>query len=230
VGYSETAGAVEFVSNVYLVNNERVIQCNIRDISERKQLERNLAFAATHDFLTGLPNRNLFSDHYFLALAGAKRSHKKLAIMVLDIDHFKNINDSLGHNCGDQLLKELGNRLSSIVRKTDTVSRLGGDEFALLLTEVADTENIAHVAEKLLENARKPFMFNNHEVRTTASIGISHYPDDGEDLEILIKYADTAKYQAKRKGRNNHLRYRPSMSFTAVRLDTLSDDVTSQAT
>ena len=209
---------VEFVSNVYLVNNERVIQCNIRDISERKRLERNLAFAATHDFLTGLPNRTLFNDHYILALAGAKRYHKKLAILVLDIDHFKDINDSLGHLYGDQLLKEFGERLSSIVRKTDTVSRMGGDEFTLLLTEVNETESVANnLAQKILDNARKPFMLNNREVRITASIGISNYPDDGEDIEVLIKYADTAMYQAKKEGRSNYLRYKPVMSFKKER-------------
>jgi len=204
---------VEFVSNTYLVDTERVIQCNVRDISERKRLERDLAFAATHDFLTGLPNRILFNDHYTLALAGAKRYHKKLAIMVLDIDHFKVINDALGHPYGDQLLKEFGSRLSSTVRKADTVSRIGGDEFALLVTEVAGTENVANVAQKMLGNARKPFRLNNHEVRITVSIGISNYPDDGEDVETLIKYADTAMYQAKRNGRNSYLRYEPSMSL-----------------
>jgi len=204
---------VEFVSNTYLCDTERVIQCNVRDISERKRLERDLAFAATHDFLTGLPNRILFNDHYTLALAGAKRYHKKLAIMVLDIDHFKDINDALGHPYGDQLLKEFGNRLSSTVRKADTVSRIGGDEFALLVTEVAGTENVANVAQKMLGNARKPFRLNNHEVRITVSIGISNYPDDGEDVETLIKYADTAMYQAKRNGRNSYLRYEPSMSL-----------------
>ena len=204
---------VEFVSNVYLVNDERVIQCNIRDISERKRLERNLAFAATHDFLTGLPNRTLFTDHFMLGLAGAKRYHKKLAIMVLDVDHFKHINDTLGHSCGDQLLKEFGKRLSSVVRETDTVSRMGGDEFAILLTEVTETENVAYTAKKILENAREPFILDSHEVKITASIGISIYPDDGEDIETLIKYADTAMYQAKEDGRNNYLRYVPSMSI-----------------
>lgn len=202
---------VEFVSNVYLVNNERVIQCNIRDISERKRLERNLAFAATHDFLTGLPNRALFTDHYILAMAGANRYHKKLAIMVLDIDNFKDINDALGHGYGDQLLKEFGNRLSTIVRKADTASRIGGDEFALLLTEVAEPENTSKVAQKILESVKKPFMLDNHEVRITTSIGISNYPDDGEDIETLIEYADKAMYQAKKDGRNNYLRYKPSM-------------------
>jgi diguanylate cyclase (GGDEF)-like protein/PAS domain S-box-containing protein len=207
---------VEFVSNIYLVNHERVIQCNIRDISARKQLERNLSFAATHDFLTGLANRTLFTDHYILALAGAKRYHKKLAIMVLDIDHFKDINDALGHHNGDQLLKEFGTRLSGVVRKTDTVSRLGGDEFALLLTEVTEIENLANVAQKILENVSKPLMLNNHEVRITASIGISYYPDDGEDIETLIKYADAAMYQAKQNGRNNFLRYEPRMTFIKI--------------
>jgi diguanylate cyclase (GGDEF)-like protein len=203
---------VEFVSNVYLVDNERVIQCNIRDISERKQLERNLAFAATHDSLTGLPNRTLFTDHYVLALAGAKRHHKKIALMVLDIDHFKDVNDSLGHYNGDQLLKEFGNRLWSVVRKTDTVSRLGGDEFALLLTEVAETESIPGVAQKILERARKPFILNDHEVRITASMGISNYPDHGDDIETLMKYADRAMYQAKENGRDSYLCFEPNMS------------------
>jgi diguanylate cyclase (GGDEF)-like protein/PAS domain S-box-containing protein len=202
---------VEFVSNVYLVNDERVIQCNIRDISERKQLERKLAFEATHDFLTGLPNRALFTDHYMLARAGANRYQKKLAIMILDIDHFKDINDALGHSYGDQLLREFGNRLSTIVRKTDTVSRMGGDEFTLLLTEVARTEYIAEIAQKIHENVRKPFRVDGHEVEITTSIGTSTYPDDGDDLETLIKYADTAMYQAKKDGRNNYLCYKSSM-------------------
>jgi diguanylate cyclase (GGDEF)-like protein len=202
---------VEFVSNAYLENDERVIQCNIRDISERKQLERNLAFAATHDIVTGLPNRMLFNDHYNLALAGAKRYHKKLAIAVLDIDHFKDINDTFGHHYGDELLKEFGNRLCSIVRKTDTVARIGGDEFALLMTEVIEIENITNFAQKILANVRKPFVLNDRKVRIAVSIGISNYPDDGEDVEILIKYADTAMYQVKNNGRNNYLRYRPCM-------------------
>ena len=204
---------VEFVSNAYLVDGERVIQCNIRDISERKQLERNLAFTATHDSLTGLPNRTLFNDHFTLALAGARRYGKKLAIMVLDIDHFKDINDTLGHQYGDQLLREFGNRLSGAVRKADTVARIGGDEFALLVTEMAGTENTAGIARKVLENAAKPFMLTDHEVTITASIGISSCPDDGEDIETLIKYADTAMYQAKNNGRNHYLRYEPGMSL-----------------
>ena len=203
---------VEFVSNVYFVEDERVIQCNIRDISERKLLERNLEFSATHDYLTGLPNRTLLNDRYLLALAGAKRYHKKLAVMVLDIDHFKDINDTLGHNCGDQLLKAFANRLSSVVRRTDTVSRMGGDEFALLLTEIAETEHIYYVAQKIVESARIPFTLNRHEVAITVSVGISNYPDDGEDVELLIKYADIAMYQAKNNGRNNYLSYKTNIT------------------
>jgi diguanylate cyclase (GGDEF)-like protein/PAS domain S-box-containing protein len=205
---------VEFVSNVYLVDNERVIQCNIRDISARKRLERNLAFEAYHDALTGLPNRTLLTDHYALAVAGARRHHKKLGIMMLDIDHFKSINDALGHPYGDQLLKEFGKRLSGVARKTDTASRLGGDEFMLLLTEAADTESIAIVAQRILEQVRKPFILNNDEISITASVGISIYPDDGEDLDSLMKYADTAMYQAKQNGGNNYLRYKPSMTLS----------------
>jgi len=204
---------VEFVSNAYMVNNERVIQCNIRDVSVRKQLERSLAFEATHDFLTGLPNRTLFTDHYALALAGARRYHKKLAILMLDIDHFKNINDALGHHCGDLLLKEFGKRLSEITRKTDTVSRLGGDEFIMLMTEAADIESVDTIAQRILEHVRTPFMLSDHEAKITSSVGISIYPDDGEDLGILIKFADTAMYQAKQDGRNNYSRYKPSMSI-----------------
>jgi diguanylate cyclase (GGDEF)-like protein/PAS domain S-box-containing protein len=203
---------VEFVSNVYLVDNQKVIQCNIRDISERKQLERDLAFSATHDFVTGLPNRTLFNDRYLLAAAGAKRYHKKLAILMLDIDHFKDINDVLGHPYGDRLLTEFGGRLSGIVRKTDTVSRIGGDEFALILTEVAETRNISDIAQKIVEKARKPFMLGNDEVRITVSIGVSNYPDDGEDIETLVKYADMAMYQAKNNGRNTYVRYEPNTS------------------
>ncbi len=203
---------VEFVSSAYLVNGERVIQCNIRDISERKRLERNLAYSATHDSLTGLPNRALFSDHFSLAMAGARRYGKKLAVMVLDIDHFKDINDSLGHHWGDQLLQEFGNRLAGIVRKADTVSRMGGDEFALLVTEVSGIEDIASIAQKILDDARRPFMLAGREVRITTSIGISSYSDDGEDVETLIKHADTAMYQVKNGGRNHYLRYEPGMS------------------
>jgi diguanylate cyclase (GGDEF)-like protein len=197
------------------VGNEKVIQCNVRDISERKQLERNLAFSATHDVVTGLPNRTLFNDRYLLALAGAKRYHKKLAIMVLDIDHFKDINDSLGHPYGDRLLTEFGGRLSGIVRKTDTVSRMGGDEFALILTEVAETRNISDIAQKIVEKARKPFMLGNDEVRITVSIGVSNYPDDSEDIETLVKYADIAMYQAKKNGRNNYVCYEPNLSVSS---------------
>jgi diguanylate cyclase (GGDEF)-like protein/PAS domain S-box-containing protein len=203
---------VEFVSNMYVVGNERVIQCNVRDISARKQLERTLAFEATHDSLTGLPNRTMLSDHCALALAAARRHKKKMALMVLDIDHFKDVNDTLGHPYGDQLLQEFGNRLSSLVRKTDTVSRLGGDEFAVLLTEVSEIDNVTRVAQKILEEARRPFILAGHEVKITVSIGISNYPGDGEDTETLMKYADAAMYQAKDDGRDGFLLYNSSMS------------------
>jgi len=131
---------------------------------------------------------------------------------MLDIDHFKNINDALGHHYGDLLLKEFGKRLSDVTRKTDTASRLGGDEFLLLMTEAADTESVAISTQRILNQVRKPFILTDHEIKITVSVGISIYPDDGEDLATLIKYADTAMYKAKQDGRNNYSRYEPSMS------------------
>jgi diguanylate cyclase (GGDEF)-like protein len=153
----------------------------------------------------------LFNDRYSLALAGAKRYHKKMALMVLDLDHFKNINDTLGHGAGDEVLKDFSGILLSILRKTDTVMREGGDEFVIMITDVVEPEYIANVAQKVLEATRKPFMFHDHEVRIATSIGISSYPEDGEDLEMLLKYADIAMYHIKEAGGDNYTRYVPGM-------------------
>jgi len=168
---------------------------------------------AYHDPLTGLPNRALFNDRYSVALAGAKRYHKKIGLMVLDIDHFKNINDTLGHGAGDEILKDFSGMLLSILRKTDTVMRLGGDEFAIMITDVFDSEHMDNIAQKVLEATRKPFMFHDHEVRITTSIGISSYPEDGEEVEMLLKYADIAMYHIKGTVRDNYARYVPGMEI-----------------
>jgi diguanylate cyclase (GGDEF)-like protein/PAS domain S-box-containing protein len=184
---------------------------------QRKRMEDIISQLAYHDPLTGLPNRNLFNDRSALALAHAKRYQERIALMVLDVDHFKEINDTLGHSAGDQLLRDFSNRLVSVLRKTDTVSRIGGDEFMVLLPEVVDAEDAVDVARKILEAIRRPFMFQERGVRITTSIGIATYPEDGENIEALLKYADTAMYQAKEAGRDNYHRGAPKTG-TATRV------------
>jgi len=182
--------------------------CGIaRDITERVWAEEQPVYMATHDALTGLPNRRLFNDRLNLEMAHARRNRQKLAVMLLDLDYFKDVNDTLGHNVGDQLLQAVGNRLIGLLRKGDTVARMGGDEFMLICPEIAWGEDTAQVAHKILEAIREPFEFDGHEIRTTTSIGIALYPDDGEDVDTLMKNADIAMYRAKDQGRDNVQRY-----------------------
>ncbi len=178
-----------------------------RDITTRKQQEENLTYMTTHDTLTSLANRALFSDHLSLALARAQRNGQKFPVMLLDLDNFKQVNDRLGHSVGDKLLEVVGDRLKGILRKDDTVARMGGDEFLLLLPETTRTEDVAVVAQKILAAFQKPFLLDDHQIRTTTSIGIAIYPSDGKDTDTLIKNADIAMYRAKRCGRNNYQYY-----------------------
>ena len=178
-----------------------------RDITERKRAEETIKQMAYHDALTDLPNRLLFNDRLNLALAHARRSQQKLALMMLDLDHFKEVNDTLGHSVGDKLLRVVGKRLTSLVRESDTVARMGGDEFMLTLPEVAEAEDAARIAEKILRGFQKPFVLDGHELHVTTSVGIAMYPDDGEDGGTLMKNADIAMYRAKEQGRNNYQRY-----------------------
>ncbi|HEX6178600.1 MAG TPA: EAL domain-containing protein, partial [Thermoanaerobaculia bacterium] len=177
--------------------------CVVRDITERTYAEEQIKHLAYHDALTGLPNRLLFKDRLTVALSHAQRDSARLAVLFLDLDRFKIINDSLGHNVGDQLLQAVATRIASCVRESDTVARLGGDEFTLLLP-IAHSEDVAVVAQKILEAIRYPFHIEGREFFTTTSIGISIYPEDGTDAETLIKNADTAMYQAKEQGRDNY--------------------------
>ncbi len=186
------------------------------DITERKQAEEVIKRIAYHDDLTGLPNRRLFNDHLTLALARAHRSRQSLAVMLLDLDNFKDVNDTLGHSVGDKLLRAVGDRLTSLLRKSDTVARMGGDEFLLLLPEIGGGEDAAKVAQKALEAFRTPFMFDGHELDITTSIGVAIYPEDGGDGDTLIKNADIAMYRAKDQGRDNHQRYTPAMNVKAL--------------
>jgi diguanylate cyclase (GGDEF)-like protein/PAS domain S-box-containing protein len=178
--------------------------CVVRDITERTYAEEQIKHLAYHDALTGLPNRLLFKDRLTVALSHAQRDHTRLAVLFLDLDRFKVINDSLGHNIGDQLLQAVAARVQSCVRESDTVARLGGDEFTLLLPSLIRSEDAAPVAQKILEAVRYPFHLEGREFFITTSIGISLFPEDGLDAETLIKNADTAMYQAKEQGRDNY--------------------------
>jgi len=186
-----------------------------RDITERQRYEETIRHQAFHDAMTGLPNRLLFKDRLDLAMAHARRNKQMLAVLFLDLDRFKLINDTLGHDLGDQLLQSVAIRIKECVREDDTVARLGGDEFTLLLPEIIKEESAAKVAHKILEAIRQPLDIGNHELYITASIGIVFYPNDGKDVETLLKNADTAMYRAKEKGRNNYQLYTPVMNAKA---------------
>lgn len=191
------------------------------DVSEHKATLAQIQFLAHHDALTLLPNRALLQDRLALALAGAEREKNRLAVLFMDLDRFKNINDSLGHNVGDALLKTLAERLKSCVREVDTVSRFGGDEFVLVLGRLRQPDDATLVAETILARVAEPIMVEGHELLVTPSIGISIGPDDGSDPAVLIKNADAAMYHAKERGRNNFQFYSADMNERAERRLTL---------
>ena len=186
------------------------------DITEQKRAEERIHYLANFDPLTGLPNRTLLNDHLKYALSLAKRSIGNLALMFLDLDHFKDINDTLGHSVGDSLLIELAKRLRSLLREEDTVTRLGGDEFILLLPGV-NAQGAVFVAQKLLDTIAEPYQIEEYDLTLTVSIGIALYPDDGVDLETLSKSADIAMYQAKNEGRQSYRFFTPEMQARSVR-------------
>ena len=171
---------------------------------ERQRAEETIKNMAYYDSLTGLPNRVLLMDRLTLALAHAHRVKKRLAVMFLDFDNFKLVNDNYGHSIGDLFLKEMGQRLKTAVREEDTLARLGGDEFILVLPELIDRENAITLADKLVQLGRKPFNFAGSEIKSSFSIGIALYPDDGTDYETLLDKADAALYKAKRNGRDGY--------------------------
>jgi diguanylate cyclase (GGDEF)-like protein/PAS domain S-box-containing protein len=175
-----------------------------RDVTERKQSEEKIRQMVYHDSLTGLPNRKLFSDRLGIALAQARRNQKEVGIALLDLDHFKGVNDTLGHDVGDLLLQATAERLSEALRKGDTVARFGGDEFLLILPDLKATEDAIQVAQKIVDGFRKPFLIDTHRLVVTTSIGIAVCPHDGTDEVVLLKNADIAMYQAKQAGGNRY--------------------------
>ncbi|MGC1188306.1 MAG: EAL domain-containing protein [Candidatus Acidiferrales bacterium] len=198
-------------------------------VAERTEALRNseahLSYSAQHDFLTGLPNRMLFNDRVNQAIVYAPRINKKLAVLFLDLDGFKHINDSLGHPIGDKLLQSIASRLVKCVRATDTVSRQGGDEFVVLLSEMAHSEDAAITARRMLQEVAEAHSVDEHNLYVTASIGLSVYPDDGRDAETLIKNADTAMYQAKENGRQNYQFFKAAMNVRAVARQSIEESL-----
>jgi len=176
----------------------------VRDVTERRLAEETIKRMAYHDALTGLPNRFLVSDRLEIGLAAAKRKQSLLAVMLLDLDGFKQVNDCLGHNVGDLLLRQVAERLSAVLRKSDTVGRMGGDEFLIVLPDVHEDQEVAAVAEKILRTVAEPRRIAGHDLRVTTSLGVSLFPRDGAEAQTLIKMADVAMYVAKNAGRSTY--------------------------
>lgn len=206
-----------FSQNLLHETSVGAIVLNYRDVSQRKETEKQLEYRAYYDSLTGLPNRLLFRDRLVNSLGHAQRNRVGLAVMYLDVDHFKLVNDGLGHSFGDALLADVARRLQSSLRASDTISRIGGDEFSVLLPEVVNAEAVAGVARKILDSLQRSFRVDGHEIFVTASIGISCFPADGDDAETLLKCADAALYRAKELGRNQAQLFTASMNERYVR-------------
>jgi diguanylate cyclase (GGDEF)-like protein len=195
--YARTSTPVRHAGKVFIMTM-------LQDVTERKLSEELTRKLAYFDQLTGLPNRSLCNDRLTMALAQARRHQHQLAVMMLDLDRFKDINDTLGHRVGDTLLQEVAQRLTGLLRKSDTVARIGGDEFILISTEIAGARDAAKIARKILKTFQSSFACEGREVRITASIGLALYPAHGRDIDTLVKHADVAMYRAKQAGRNDY--------------------------
>lgn len=205
---------VEISVHLIVYGNREVFCITARDITPRKIAEKQLAYAATHDPLTGLINRLLFYDRLARELARARRNRSMIALIYIDLDDFKIINDTLGHGAGDQVLKISASRLRSIFRESDTLARMGGDEFMFILADLSKEGDVSTAAGKILEKIRMPIEIEGKNRRITASLGAAVYPRDGENSEDLMKSADLALYHAKKRGRNTCQHYSPEMVDT----------------
>ncbi|MBN2351674.1 MAG: EAL domain-containing protein [Spirochaetales bacterium] len=229
------AGASDYLDKRLL--SAPVIERSIRYAVERKKTEEKIRFLAYYDQLTHLPNRTLFYDRLKTAFASAKRHGRLCAVMFLDIDNFKRINDTLGHTLGDRLIQEVARRLLKCIRKEDTVAhddfnamldtvaRLGGDEFTILLNEINEAGNASVVAERIRHMLYSPLVLEQHEINVTVSIGIAVYPTDGADIETVVKNADIAMYKSKSMGKNNFQYFNASMNSTALRRLAVENDL-----
>ena len=196
-----------------------------RDISERKDAEQRISYMASHDALTGLPNRALLQDRIQQTLAHNRRRNQMAALLFIDLDKFKSVNDTLGHAVGDSLLQEAARRLLAEVRSEDTVARQGGDEFIILLSKIKHPQEAGTLAQKLLDSFIEPFIIDGHELYISASIGISIFPDDGDELGTLLQNSDIAMYHAKETGRSNFQFFSPKMNEQAAERQALSNDM-----
>lgn len=195
------------------------------DITERKRREEYTRYIAHHDALTGLPNRVLLSDRLDQALARARRSGDKVGVVLLDLDHFKRVNDSLGHHVGDELLKVVSERLRGCVRETDTVARMGGDEFIVLMPDMRDAASVLRVSEQILQRLSRPITVGHHELNVTASMGVCSYPLDGPSAGILLKNADAALYRAKDRGRACVQQFDSELELSVIRRMEIESDL-----
>jgi diguanylate cyclase (GGDEF)-like protein/PAS domain S-box-containing protein len=203
-GYILTA---EMHSRVIELKDKKLVINIAHDITARQKAEEELLTLATHDLLTGLPNRGLLNDRMNMALASAERNKNEMAVMMLDLDRFKNVNDKLGHDVGDSLLKETAERLVGLLRRSDTIARLGGDEFFVLLPEINSVDDANVIATKVVHAFRRPFIIGHHSIDITASVGVAVYPYDGTNSDTLTRNADKAMYAAKDKGKNTYELY-----------------------
>ncbi len=196
-----------------------------RDVTERRRVEEQIEYQAYHDALTGLPNRRLFRDRLTVALAHARRMKHPLAVMFLDLDRFKVVNDTLGHSIGDELLKAIGMRLQASMREEDSIARMGGDEFTILLADLKTTDDAAKIAQKVLDTVAQPQQIDGTELFITTSIGIALFPNDGDTAEALLANADHAMYRAKDAGRSSYQMFTPAMNSRALERLSLENDL-----
>jgi diguanylate cyclase (GGDEF)-like protein/PAS domain S-box-containing protein len=211
-----------------VVSGEDEVLAIVRDITDRKRAEQQIIQLAFYDCLTGLPNRLLFKDRLEQSIASAQRYGEKIAVMFIDLDLFKHINDTFGHDVGDMLLKSVADRILKCIRSIDyvsrinteeiesTVTRMGGDEFTILLSNIDNIQDVSKIGQRILNEISQPFEIGAHDIHITASIGITIYPIDTEDPDDLLKYADIAMYQVKDKGKNNYQFYTESMNAAIV--------------